>query len=320
MATNTLLRKYAGTDANLLSEANLNLTLLNANLAAFTNEDETVDAAFAAAYATDITEAEETVSDEVVKAILKGKSTLVKAAQKAAAKTVKQLRYYVQEAYPTDVEVQSEFGLDKWDKARDNQDDTLRFLTAAHAAGVKYQAALTLKGYGPTRTTAIGTTRQLLEDVNNDQEEYKSGIPKLSALRVTEFNEVYERMARINKLAQIVFADDAEMAGQFVFDPAGSGGDDGTAYTGEVMPGSQAIIATVEYNDAGSISFENTGITSLTFWLNINAGENAATPLEVAAGQIAIRTMAALNIDATATSLEVQNMDEAVGAYRVEVG
>lgn len=314
MASNTVLRKYPGSDANLLTQANLNRSLLQANLAAFTAEDATMDAAYATAYATDITEAEDTVSDEQVKAILQGKTETVKLAAKAIAAKVKQLRYYVLEAFPADREVHNEFGLDRWDKARKDQDATLRFMTAAHQTAVKYQTQLTAKGYGATRTAALLTAREAMEEANNQQEQYKSGIPKLSALRVIEFNEVYDRIMRVNALAQIVYAADPEMAQQFVFDPGTTNTPD---YEGTLAASETRTIATIPYAAAQVLQLRNVGDTLIRYRLRVSPDDSAPTH-DVPAGDVLETTMAALN-PAPGTLLTVQNMEAAEGAYAVEV-
>ena len=319
MADNTVVRKYSGSDPNLLQQANLNKTLLNDNLAAFTAEDDTIDAAYVAAYALDITEAEETESDELVEDRLSTKTAAVEAAQTAVAKKVKQLRYYVLEAFPTDKEVQHEFGLDEWDAARKTQGGTLKFMTKAHTVATQYQTQLTAAGYNPLRTTALATARQLLEDADNDQEHYRSMRPKLSALRVQEFNEVYNRLTRINSLAQIVFEDDPEMANQFVFDPAGHPAQ--TDFSGAVVAGETKVITTVAYVADKHIQLANAGTGVVQFMLLQHPPAEEGTVIGLPEGASANPAMSEMNDNAAATKLCVRSgLPDAGASYSVHIG
>ncbi len=319
MSATPVIRNYSGSDANLLQKANLNQTLLSENLAAFTAEDPTMDAAFVTAYATDITEAEVVDIDELVEDTLSDKTATVVAAQDAVAKKVKQVRYYVLQAFENDKAVQKKFGLDAWDAARKSQVNTLQFLTKMHTVAMEYQTQLTAAGFDAARTTSILTVRQALEDSDSDQEHYRSGRPKLTALRIQEYNEVYDRLTRVNRLAQIVYADDYEMRKQFVFS-ASSTTDDGTVYMGDIAPSAEDTIAPVTYKESGTIKFENVGDTALRFWLNVFADENGGTAVDVAAGGVESRTMVALNANPTASFLQVQNIGETAGSWKVTVG
>ncbi len=320
MAETPTVAQYPGSQANLLQQANLNKTLLAENLADFTAEDDTIDTAYVAAYAQDITEAEESDSDELIEDTLSDKTATVKAAQKAVAKKVAQVRYYVLQAFETDKEVQHKFGLDAWNKARDSQTGTLQFLTKMHTVAAEYQTQLTAAGFGPTRTASILTARQALEDADNDQEHYRSSRPKLSALRIQEYNEVYARLTRINSLAQLVYADDYEMAKQFVFNPSGdSGGGDGTQYIGTVAAGETKTIATVTYGAATTVSLNNTGTSDLLLSLNVAAGTPEGAPIDAAPGEESSKTMEEMNPNALAVILQIKGAAEA-GEYIVTVG
>lgn len=268
MAETPTVRKYQGSDANLIQQANLNRTLLGENLALFTAEDSTITPTYVADYGVDIQEAETADTDELIEATLSDKTAAVEAAEKAAARKVAQVRYYVLQAFPNNKTVQHKFGLDTWDSARKSQVATLQFLTRMHTVATEYEAELTEAGFGPARIASIQTARQALETADSSQERYRSNRPHLTALRITEYNEVYERLTRVNQLAQIVFADDYAMRKQFVFDPAGAGDDD-TEYTGTVAPGEKKLIATLTYEATRSIELKNTGDTDLTFYLRV---------------------------------------------------
>lgn len=321
MAETPTVRKYQGSDANLIQQANLNKTLLNDNLALFTAEDSTIDNAYVLAYATDIQEAETEEVDELVEDTLSQKTALVKAAEKAVARKVAQVRYYVLEAFPGNREIQMKFGLDAWDKARKSQVNTLQFLTKMHSVATEYEDELTAAGFGATRIASIQTARQALETADSSQELYRSGRPYLTALRIIEYNEVYDRLTRINSLAQIVFVDDYEMRKQFVFDPAGPGNDD-TEYTGTVQSQELKTIATLTYDATRSITLENTGGPVLAFYLRVDESTPSGNQRDVAEGDEPVNvTMEDLNTDPTATVLAVESkVGSEPATYKVTVG
>lgn len=309
--------KYLGSDANLIEQANLNKGLLIANLEAFQTEDETMDATFVTAYAADITAAEVVDTDDLVAGTLGIDTAAVKEAEAVIAKKVQQVRYYVLEAFGNDKPVQHAFGLDKWDKARDSQTETLQFLETMHKVAQRYQDELTAAGFGADRIASILTVRQSLENANSEQELYRSGRPALTAERIGKYNNVYDKLTRVNRLAQVVFADNYEMRKQFVFDPHTT--DTSTEYADVLAAEETKTIATIPYRANRHITLTNTGDTSLTFSLRIIEGTQGGTPVELASGGSVDVAAEALNTATAATKLVVQNMGSAAGAYNVTV-
>lgn len=217
MAAQSHLRVYKGSDANLLQQANLNRNLMADKLDAFTAEDATINAAFLADYEADIAAAEEQSSDSTVRAIVGQKTEGVAAALKSAAALMRQVRYYVREAFPTDPAIHYAFGLREWEKVRRSQVKVMQFLGTLHAVAEDHADALAAVGFGPDRIAGILTVRAAVEEADGVQEVHKDGRPVLTAERIRRYNAVYARIMRVNALARIVFAGDYAVKKQFVF-------------------------------------------------------------------------------------------------------
>ncbi len=212
-------RSYLCSDAKLLQEANLNLHLLTNHLADFAAEDATLDEDYLTQYAAAIEAAQATPSDEVVKATSAALRSEVTKARKLVAKLMRQVRYHVLEAFGDDTDMHYGFGLTEWKTARRGLANTLQFLRILHSTALDHAEELEAAGFGPERIAGIEAAAQALDDAASAHQQYHSSRLTLTTARITTFNAVHSRIARVNALAQIVYADDYELRTQFVFDP-----------------------------------------------------------------------------------------------------
>ena len=217
MAAPDIVRAYKGSDVNLLQEANVNKILLDQNLALFTAEDPTMDAAFVLAYEADIAVAEVADSDRLVHANIATKTAAVKDALKSADALMRQVKYYVGEAFPGSASMHYAFGIGEWKKVRRSQVGVMQHLRTLHAIAEEHAAPLAAVGFGPDRVAHILTVHDAVEAANSIQEVHKGSRRTQTAERIGKYNAVYARMMRVNALARIVFREDYTMRKQFVF-------------------------------------------------------------------------------------------------------
>lgn len=78
-------------------------------------------------------------------------------------------------------------------------------------------AEITAKGIDQNLILAIKQSAQTLKDSNINQEAFKTNRPNISAAAVKEFNEIYEQVIAIAKIARKFFAENKTKADQFSY-------------------------------------------------------------------------------------------------------
>ena len=311
-----IFRNFSGSDAFMLNEARVNQSLLQQDLPAFTAFDATLNAAWSAAYLADIVAAETIIADTAVidQQVQTGEN--VDAIIVAARNKYSEIKYYVQKAPEFSVGMQGEFGLNDYDTVRRSKVRMAQFLDEMHDAATKYKVQLIARGYTQAKIDQIQTLRQSLLAAMTAKGTFTKGRPKLTEDRINLLNKVYDKMTQVNTAAQLVYLTDAAKRAQFVYEPTGDT-EDYSEYTGAVPAGAEQTVATVPYEPTRELTFRNTGVAPLQFFLTNGSGASGEV-ISIGGGAEVVRTMEQMLVDGNA--IVVKNMDGTqAGAYLVEV-
>lgn len=318
--TQSAIRRYSCSDVLMTSKVTTIHDLFVDDLADFTAFDADFDAGFATAWMADIEAAMAVPSDETVQDQLAQLTEAVDTAMGLARDKWNDVKYFANKAFPDSDGKMHEFGADDYREASVNQLKMVAFLAQLHGTATTYKVELIVKKYTQGEIDEIEALRLSLFTAGRAQEDFKKKRLSKTEARIATLNKPYITMLQVNSAAQIIYLDSAAKRAQYVFDSSGGGsGNSGTEYTGDIAPSAEDTIATVPYEATRIITFENVGSTGLSFWLNVFEGENGGTLVEVAAGGVESRTMAVVNANASATKLQVQNLEEMAGSWKVTV-
>lgn len=312
-------RAYASADAKMAEAARTIFGLLTEDLAAFTAFDSTINAAFLTAYELAIDNADTVVADSAVIDQLVSKTEDVTYAMDLARGKYRDVKYFVQKAFPGSVGIQGEFGLNDYAFARRNSSQMIQFLDEMHNACTIYSSQLVNVGYSVLAIDEITEIRGKLQDGNFVQEVFKKKRPKLTEDRIIVLNKCYNTMVLINAAAQLVFRTDYAKQKQYVYNPSPGSDVDEEEFEGTVAVSTTKTITTVGFEDA-VYTFRNTGLVPLTFSLVISEEVMSAEQVTIGGGAIVTKTSAELDPDGEAVYLIVKNIStSAEGSYIVQI-
>ena len=316
MSGEIIKRQYVGSDVYMTQTARVTHDLIHPAVDQFNQFDSTITNASLKEFYQMIKAAEVVVADS---AVIDQQVTLTENVTDLMGRArVKygQIKYFVMKAYPTNVGIQGEFGLNDYLKARKNTNQMAQFLNEMHNACVKYEDQLIEKGCRAEEIENIQLLREKLILSNTSQKVFKKERPKLTGDRITILNNCYFATIELMAAAQFVYADDYAKRNQFVYNPTGKT-NDGEDFSGEVAPMATDLVANIEYETGLKIVFRNTGTAALTFALS-TSDVVEGNLVELAGGATVTKTTEELNSDGE--NILVRNNDSAVtGSYLVEI-
>lgn len=313
-------RVFNGADSKMTEAARTIWGLLTTDIAAFTAFDSTMDAAFLTAYENAINDADTVVADTAVIDQLVTKTETVIGLMDRARSKYRDVKYFVQKAFPSSVGIQGEFGLNDYEQARKSAALMIQFLDELHNACTIYSGQLIAAGYSQVAIDEIIEIREKLQLGNFRQEVFKKERPKLTEDRIIILNKCYNMMVQVNAAAQLVFRDDYAKQKQYVYSPAPGSTVDEEEYEGTVAPTVTKTITAVGADDA-VYTFRNTGLVPLVFCLSeTEDGETAIPKITIGGGAIVTQTSTDMDPDGTAVYLLVSNPSSSTeGSYNVQI-
>lgn len=314
------IRVYSGADSKMTEAARTILGLLTTDIAAFTAFDSTMNGVFLTDYENAINDADTVVADTAVIDQLVSKTETVIEVMDTARSKYRDVKYFVQKAFPNSVGIQGEFGLNDYDRARKSTAQMIQFLNEMFNACTKYSAALITAGYNQLAIDEIKDIRDKLQLCNLRQEVFKKERPKLTEDRIIILNKCYNMMVQVNAAAQLVFRDDYAKQKQYVYSAAPGNTVDEEEFEGTVAPTFTKTITAVGAEDA-VYTFRNTGLVPLVFCLSVTEDGEAAIPkITIGGGAIVTQTSADMDPDGTAVYLLVNNPSTSTeGSYKVQI-
>jgi hypothetical protein len=310
-------RLYNGADAHMTERARVTYTLMSQALALFTNFNSTMTVAYLQAFLDAINKAGLVVADNTVVGQQEQLTAQVVAKMRTARTQYKELRLFVEEAFPNSPGTLKEFAFNKYAEVRNSADEMVDFLDEMSKAAVKYTAELLTAGFSQVRIDAIETTKNELIQINNDQEVFISGRPKLTEDRIIVMNTCYKIMTLVNASAQFVYLEDYAMRKQFVYNPSSNSNDGlNNVFIGTVEQSSVKTVTTVD--EDAEIMMSNTGTEKLYFALSPTEGAGGYDYI-VMPGETLTKSSAEMSPDGDGSYLLVKNPETVVGNYEVVV-
>lgn len=276
-------RLYRITDTSMLQDSQTTAQLFQTDLALFTAYDPTLTAAFHTAWLSAITTAQAVITDEQYRDQITVKTQTVKDQMKLCSNKYNEVKYFVLKAFPGNIAIQNEFGLDNYDSARQSDIKLQEFMQTMHAAAVKYTAELTnpLVGYTAAKIAQIQTLGDSLDTKNIDQEVFIKNQGTTTQDRVIKMNAVWASRTLVAAAAKIVFLNNFAKYQQYLLPPSEAAASDlgltGTVTeqaTGQPLVGAQAKIVQLNVTELtdefGKYGFAD-NLAAGTYTLEISA-------------------------------------------------
>lgn len=210
MANQTTVRRdYTISDAEMLNETKIKLQCYIDDRADFEDFDNQV---FSLNYQQDwqtaISIAEQTIDDE---SVLDQQSQLTATIEDkmvaCRAFFQKQVKYFIEKAFPTQPLIWNEFGYNDYDKARLSAKEMVRFMRKLHIFMQKYQNQLLAANFPTSKISLAETLRVELDTILTAQEYFIASRPTLTQERINKLNKVYSYTAQVCRVGKILYDD-----------------------------------------------------------------------------------------------------------------
>ena len=220
MSKPKLVRKFVGSDSFMLESASVIHGLATIDLADFTALNSGFTTAFLDLFKAQIDDASSILSDNYVVHKQATTTGIAMEALRAAQSKFQVAKGFIMDAFPNNRTIQNEFGLPKYNAARQNKEALAQLLEDLHrVATTKYAAELASVNCSAAFLDSLVTARTNLTDKTATQNVMKRSRPKLTEDRVAMLNTVYTAMMRINRWAQRVYEKDKVHAHIYIYSP-----------------------------------------------------------------------------------------------------
>ena len=137
---------------------------------------------------------------------------------KSAVNNVKNIRYYVEKAFPDNQLMLAEFGYNTLAKVQYSQLKLIKHLKLFVISLKAYKAELIAKGLSETVITETIQLAADVEDANIKQELAKKARYKTTALRIKAFDELLELIGNITKAARYIYQNQPDQLRDYVLE------------------------------------------------------------------------------------------------------
>lgn len=236
---------------------------------------------------------------------------------KEAQKSYKIIKYFVEDAFPTDMGIQNKFGLDNYKDVRTNAAQMVLFLANMHAQCVQYQAQLVAKGLSPLKITELATLKDDLYAAVNKQNTFTG--ERLSTTQKRK--QLYETMdnftQEVCRAGKLMYEDidDAKFENYTIYQTV-SGSP--AAQTHNITANSTEVAVNAGLDDTKGIRFYNKGDNNLDIYIVASLQDNPTQSRTVLPQETVIIGADSISNGAY-NVLVVRNMANVVGKYEVEV-
>lgn len=208
--SNTVRRDYTTSDADMLTNAQSKLASYQEDSAVFEDFDNQIfNALMEADWLAALNTAAQTLDDD---SVLEQQTQLTAAIEakmvECRAYFQKQVKYFIEKAFPNQPLVWNEFGYNDYDKIRVSAKDMVRFMRKLHIFMQKYQTQLLAANFPLPKIALAETLRIELDTILTTQEYFIASRPSLTQDRINKLNKVFGYMAQVCKVGKMLFDDD----------------------------------------------------------------------------------------------------------------
>jgi hypothetical protein len=207
---NTVRRDYTTSDADMLTNARNKLASYREDSAIFEDFDNQIfNVPMEQDWLAALNIADQTLDDD---SVLEQQTQLTAAIEakmvECRAYFQKQVKYFIEKAFPNQPLVWNEFGYNDYDKVRVSAKDMVRFMRKLHIFMQKYQAQLLTANFPLPKIALAETLRIELDTILTTQEYFIASRPSLTQDRINKLNKVFGYMAQVCKVGKMLFDDD----------------------------------------------------------------------------------------------------------------
>ncbi len=216
-----VIRNYKYADEDMLTKALVMYNHLDKDLASFTAEFPSIDAAFALQFEADINLAKNAAPDLFLVNSKKVMTDDIKQAMKQGDLALRKLGIYARLTYFNDRVQQRVFGQNSWQAARSNRKKMFVALEFAHnlVTQAPYQADLAATGYVAANALELETIANLLGERKMPQNKAAKERVVNTEKRLRLFNKVWATMKSLSVAAELVYREEPERHKLFMLYP-----------------------------------------------------------------------------------------------------
>jgi len=208
MMSEELIRLFRITDGEMLLKAAVFLNLFITDEAEFFAFSEVIFApSFKTDFQADIDAAHHELEDYEVVGDLKIETQEFLQKLKECEVHYRELKFFVQKAYPGSKTMVARFGFPKYRNAKKSQGGMILFIEALAYAAEKYKVKLIAQGYTQARIDELQTLVAEVKQQGIEQEEAKADRLQKTRERIVAMNMVWDRMVTINRASKTIYRD-----------------------------------------------------------------------------------------------------------------
>ena len=201
------VRNFRIKDSKLLERAYLFLRMITEDLPDFQDFSPQFDQDFIAAFSHLIEEVQSMLSDSPIRAIMAQKTDRVKKAMLKCAEIFRICRFFVRLAFPSDEIVQDQFGLTEFNPIRNSQLKLQEFMDVLYHKVLQYSNELIQAGFSQVKIDEVLACKNELDAAIIEQNLYFKEKSTLTANRIQELNDLWEKMSLISRVSKLIYFD-----------------------------------------------------------------------------------------------------------------
>lgn len=237
---------------------------------------------------------------------------------KEAQKLYKIIKYFVEDAFTSDIGIQNKFGLDNYKDVRTNPQQMVMFLSNLYTQAITHQNQLINKGLSSTKITEIQSLRDTLYQAVNQQATFSG-----ERLSTTQQRKIlYEAMDVFTqetcKVGKILYEDidNAKFQQYTIYQRSNT--NTTTSQTHNISANSTEIAVSQGIDDTKGIRFENKGNVSLEIYITASLQDSPTQVRTIQPAESLITSSTSLS-NGSYQVLVVRNNNNQAGKYEVEV-
>ena len=192
----------------------------DANVDRFKAFDQDLNQDYSDKIAAKITEIDAIMPDKIMLVQQQKATKFMLDTSKSAVNNVKNIRYYVEKAFPDNALMLSEFGYNNLAKVQHSQLKLIKHLKIFVISLKAYKAELMAKGLAEAMILETIQLAADVEDANINQELAKKARYKTTGLRIKAFDELLELLANVTKAARYIFQEEPDQLRDYILENA----------------------------------------------------------------------------------------------------
>jgi len=209
-------RNFNVSDAALLQHAETVFASIGENITDFSVFDSTLTEAYPTSIANAIAEVKAIKQDQLVIDEQAELTERLNEKMYACAAAYRTIAYFARKAFPSGTAVQNQFGMNDYEKARDNQPKMILFMESLVSTAQNYASELLAAGCNQTAIDSLAPLASELKEANTAQEKFKKDRAVITQERVTKLNALYQLLVPLSEVAQIIYAGNPAMLAKYV--------------------------------------------------------------------------------------------------------